>query len=281
MNSNFSRIVSYLVMAIVLYFSFSIHSGLGLAAVIVIIGLYIFSKRNAVLLQRALNESSKGNRKEALLLLEKAYRIDPNNVAIAINYAYLSLKSGEVEKADQLLEKAAQQSNSKKFHNNIEMNVALVRWKQGRLQEGIEILERVHSKIKTTTVYGSLGYLYIEQGDLDQALSFNMDAYDYNDGDPVIMDNLFLTRILREEWDEAAVIGAKLLELNPKFPEASYHHALLLLHHGDLTGALEQLDTALGRTFTSVSTESRETVERKRDEVAKQLNLTDPSITIA
>ena len=52
------------------------------------------------------------------------------------------------------------------------MNLALVRWKQGRLQEATDMLEEVHGKIKTTALYGSLGYLYIESGDLGKSALF-------------------------------------------------------------------------------------------------------------
>lgn len=267
MNNTFSRMVTYILLAVLFYIAFSTHILLGLAAIALLIGYLIYGKRDAVLLRKGLTESQQGNLETGLQYVKKAYELSPNNPAIAINYGYLILKSGNIDKAGEILEQARSQHAGGKLSNNIDMSLALVRWKQDRLQEAIEMLEQVYAQIKTTTLYGSLGYLYIASGDLDRALEFNLEALDYNDSDPVILDNLFITRILREDWDEAESIGARLMDMNPKFPEAYYHDALLRLHRGDKEGALEQLDEALSRNFTSVSTETRETVERKREQL--------------
>ncbi len=276
--NNYSKIVSYVIVAIVLYFSFSIHILLGIAAILAIIGYLIYSKRDAMITQRAVMENNNGNRQLALGLLDQAYKINPNNPATLSNYAYLCLKDGQIEKSEKLMnELISNKSITAPMRASIEMTRSLIVWKQGNLEEAIHMLEALHEKMKTTVLYGSLGYFYIEQGDLDRALDYNLEALDYNDTDAIILDNLLLTHILREEWDQAEQIGTKLSELNPKFPEAFYHLGLLKLHKEDVEGAIESFQHALDRPFTAVSTENRETIEQKLQEVREQYGIQEES----
>lgn len=269
MKFNYSKIVTYLIVAIVLYFSFSVHILLGIAAIVAIIAYLIYSKRDAMIMQRAMMENNNGNRQLALSLLDKAYTMNPSNPVTAANYAYLSLRDGQIDKANQLIEPLLHnKSVTPQMRTSITMTRSLILWKQDKLDEALGLLESMQEKIKTTVLYGSLGYFYIEKGDLDQALTYNLEALDYNDTDPIILDNLLLTYILRSEWEQASEIAEKLMAVSPKFPEAYYHDGLLKLHEEDYSGALERFDTALSKNFTAVSTESREEIERKREETA-------------
>ena len=269
------RLAIFFFSVIIVFFAFTVNIFVGIIAVIALFYVYGYLNRYATITKRAMDASSRGKQREALQLMEEAYKLNPKHPAVLANYSYLLLKSNQVDKAEDMLETLKKQNKIDKLLPNITMTQSLIRWKQGKLDEAISILEELQSKMQTTVLYGSLGYFYIEKGDLDRALDYNLQALDYNDSDAIILDNLLLTYILREEWDKADEISEKLMALSPKFPEAYYHDGLLKEHHGDLSGALSRYDTALNKSFSAVSTESRSKIEQHRDQLAKQLDTED------
>ena len=79
MNGAFARIVTYLFIAIVLYFAFTTHILLGIVVLVGLIGITFYRKRDVALMQKAIQMSNAGNYESALTLFEQAYRINPNN----------------------------------------------------------------------------------------------------------------------------------------------------------------------------------------------------------
>lgn len=268
---NVSRLLPLLVALLVIYFAFQIHWLLGLIVVVAALGYAVWTSRATVYANKAHEASNQGDMKKAVQLIEEAVRLNRKQPAIMASYAYLLLKDGQIEKAEEAIETVRKMDGADNLKTSIVITHALIRWKQGRLDEAIDMLEELHGQLQNTLLYGSLGHFYVEKGDLDKALAYNLEAFDYNDTDGVILDNLVITRILRGEWQEAEEAVDKLMELRPKFPEAYYHRALIKEHKGDLEGALEDCEEALGRHFTAVSTVTREAIMAKRDELAKRL----------
>jgi Flp pilus assembly protein TadD len=268
---NVQKLIPLLIAALLVYFGFQVHWLLGLVVIVALIGYASWSNRANLLASKAQEAGARGDTKTAVKLLEQAVRMNRKQPAIMASYAYMLLKDGQIDKADETIGTVRQMPGADKLELNVTITEALIRWKQGRLNDAIAMLEELHGKMQNTMLYGSLGYLYLEQGDLDKALAFNLEAYDYNDSDNVILDNLLATRILRGEWEEARELADALMDRNAKFPEAFYHAALVKEHFGYLESALEHCEWALERRFTAVSTEKRETIEAKRDELAARL----------
>ena len=65
------------------------------------------------------------------------------------------------------------------------------------------MLEEIIKTYETTTVYGSLGYLLILKGNLENALQFNLKAYEYNPSDKIIQDNLGQNYYLLGQYEKA------------------------------------------------------------------------------
>lgn len=212
---------------------------------------------------------SKGNIEKAMQLFEKAYKTGRPHPRMAISYAYLLLKSGKTGEPEeiltQLLSSALQQDDAMLAKSNL----ALVLWKKGQLENAVGMLEEVIQNYKTTTVYGSLGYLLILQGNLDRALEFNLEAHEYNSGNAIILDNLGQTYYLRRDYEKASEIYGKLLATHPSFPEAYYNYGLLMMKKGENEKALEAMKKASGFRFTYLSTVTREEVEEKVEELKK------------
>ena len=146
--------------------------------------------------------------------------------------------------------------------------LALVLWKKGELDAATDMLTEVMQTYKTTSVYGSLGYLLILKGDLDKALQFNLEAYDYNASDKVIQDNLGQNYYLLGMYDKSREIYEALMEKSPTFPEAWFNYGLLLEKLGEPERALESMKKALEYKFSYLCCISREDIEAKIQEAS-------------
>jgi tetratricopeptide (TPR) repeat protein len=161
------------------------------------------------------------------------------------SYGYLLLKSGKVEEADATLKPLEKLKLGPKDDSQLKMTYALVKWKSGKIDEAISMLDYVYTNYRCTTVYESLGYMYVLKGDLQKALEFNLEALDYNSDSNVITDNLGETYYYLGDFDKAIEVYEKLIPKNPSFPEPYFHYALSLKEKNNKEKALEMLEKAL------------------------------------
>jgi len=238
-----------------------------------IIGIVLF-----VLIIAALNQSriyfirgkiqyGKGNLDEAVKLLGKAVKNGKASVDAMASYGFLLFKTGHLQEAEEVLVKAVKRSSTADQTNYAKSNLALVLWKKGNLDEALTMLKEVISEYKTTAVYGSLGYLAIEKGDLDYAMKINLEAYDYNSDDPIILDNLAHLYHLTGDFEKASELFEKLVEKKPRFPEAYYDYGRYLEDAGKYEEAFEMYNKALSCPFNFNSTITRDQVGERRDKV--------------
>jgi tetratricopeptide (TPR) repeat protein len=268
------QISKMIIIIYIIYFAFTKHILLGILAIVVYLGYIIYSKRNNLFASLANAAHLKGDHALSLQWLDKAYKIDPKHQQIGITYGYNQLKYGDIDKAKNIFEQLITPATTPTQRTAIDMNLALVHWKHNQLDEAIRILEDINQRMKTSVLYGSLGYLYIEQGNLSHALTYNLEAYEYNDTNTVILDNLGYTYIQLMEWSKAEEIYNKLIPLHPKFPEAYYHQGLIYENKGEFTLANDSYEKALQQPFTNLSTESKELVESKKAELQPKLETT-------
>ena len=182
------------VLAIYLLFRVNpLAGGAGIAAYILFI---ILMNRTLYYRLRGQAEYAKGNLENALKWFEKATRLKKAGVELDVNYGFILLKMGQLDNAGKIFEECIQKSRTEDEKNLAKSNLALVLWKRGELDQAIAMLKEVISQYKTTAIYGSLGYMLIEKGDLDEALKFNMEAMEYNAENTIILDNAAHTSFL-------------------------------------------------------------------------------------
>ena len=73
---------------------------------------------------------------------------------------------------------------------DLHVNYAIILSQKGHLDRAMDILEDEFRHLKNGTMYSIIGYLKVEQGDAEAALAFNREALDYDDADPVFLDNM-------------------------------------------------------------------------------------------
>jgi len=272
-NDKNNNLVKYLLPVAVIIILFFFNPLLGVLGIIAYILYVLYTARSGIYKVIGSVRYSKGDMDNALRWLKKAYETKKAaNPRTAISYAYLLLKAGRLDESEKVFSELLSGKLNSDDRNLAKSNYALLLWKKGNLDEAVNMLEEVTKEFKTTTVYGSLGYLLILKGDLDRALEFNLEAYDYNSSNTIIQDNLGYTYYLRGEYDKAEEIYKKLLSTNPTFPEAYYNYGLVLIKKGEAAKALEYIEKSLNYKLTFLSTITREEIEAKIEELKAQVD---------
>lgn len=256
------NLIAFIVFIILTVILFKINVLLGLIFLLVIIALLLFDKRSAVLALIGRLNYAKGKREKGLAWFERAYKTGVAKPKTIISYAYLLLKFGNIKDSEEILDSLLRSRLETDERMLAKSNMALVNWKKGDLDIAIETLQEVISDFENTNIYGSLGYMLIQKGDLDKALEFNLKAYGYNDSNTVILDNLGQTYYLRQEYDKAVDIYKKIMKENPTFPEAYYNYALVLKAKNENEKALEMAKKALNYQISFLSTIKKEDIDK-------------------
>ncbi|MCM0649492.1 tetratricopeptide repeat protein [Clostridium swellfunianum] len=244
-----------------------------LAGLLIVAGalfFFIYKNRPIIYMIRANKNYSDGNIKEAMILYEKSYKLKENNPKAAINYSYMLLKQGELDKAQNVLENIMKTTLNVGDRSNVVINLSLVLWKNGNLDEAVKALEELYGNgYKNTLVYQNLGFFYILSGDLEKALQFNTEAYEYNSSDASILDNLAMTYYHMTDYDKAIESFEKLMSMNPAFVTAYYYYGLTLDKKGKPVEALEAIKKALECNFSFLTSIKREDVENEIERLEK------------
>ena len=241
---------------------------LGFIGIIVISLVWMYRKRINFYLYTANRRYNKGNLKGALSEYEKIIKNPKCIPAAKLSYAYMLLRDGQIEKAEEVV-KDVKENNELDTQDlsTADSHLALILWKKGEIDEAISYMEGVFERTPNTANYGTLGYYYILKGDLDRALEFNKEAYEYNPKNAVIADNLGLTYYMLGEYDKSLEIYKEIFEKKVNFPEAYYNYGLVLKKTGNTELAKEMLDTASTFTLSSLSTISKEDILNELSEL--------------
>ena len=205
---------------------------------------------------------SKNEYPAAMKLYEQCVAEGLTDSRSLLTYSVLLIRDGQFAKARELLVDMQKYKMSDADRSQLFVNYASCVYKMGELQKGIELLERQHQKRPTGIVYETLGYLYVEAGNYEKALAFNQEAYEYDDEDPITLDNLGQTYYrLGNDKEAAKPYFEKALELKPSQIDTLYFLAQYDLEAGDKAAAKAKLETALEGRFSPLNYATREMVE--------------------
>ena len=235
---------------------------IGLVAVV-----YLFVRRADIVAGIARIQYGKGNTERAMKLYDFAYKFGKMKFNSALNYAYLTLKTGDIDKADKLFNMLRMTPLKPQEKIQLKASHALVYWKRGDIADAIEMLEEVIEKAPSTTTYGSLGYMYIYDGKYQKALEFNLKAYDYNSSDIIITENVALTYFKLGEMDKAKEYYDKLMPMNPPYPDCLYEYGQFLIKCGDTQEGIKYYKKALECNFSFLSIVKRTDIIREIEQL--------------
>ncbi len=194
-------------------------------------------------------EYAKDNHEKAYKWMQKAYATTKLSPQHCLAYAYLMIRDGMLDESENLINKVTYLNKRDLTNSDLllaNINKALILWKKGELSEAIGLLEEMYDKnLRSTTLYGTLGYFYILSNELSKAIEFNKEGYEYNSDNMIIVDNLGACYILNSEFEKAEEIYQKLFKQNPEFIEPYYNYGALLEKKGMLDEAKEYYKKAL------------------------------------
>lgn len=218
-------------------------------AVSAVIYYYYFNYNNI----RGQYFAVKGDAERAIYYYGRAYNKKPN-AANTLNYGYLLLRSGELQKAETIINSAFMLSKiTEDDKNRARMMLALVNWQKGDLDTAVEIYEGLLEKGENTTIYANLGFLYIEKGDIEKAYEFNKRAYAYNDTNNVILDNIAECCYRLGDLDGAYSHLKRAVESKQPIAENYYHFAKVLRDKGEGESALTYAEKAAAMSINVLS----------------------------
>jgi tetratricopeptide (TPR) repeat protein len=261
-----SIIINFILPIVVLYFVFRINSLLGWLLVLIFILYSTFKSRSDIYAHIGNNAYMKGNEEKAFIWIKKAATLKESKVKFKIGYAFLLVKRDQIEAAEKIINEILNSSATKDDKFNARVTLSLVEWKKGRLYYAINILEDVYSNFKNTNLYVYLGFLYLLKGDIEKAIKFNEEAYEYNDTNSLILNNLAQVYFKAEDFDKCEEILVKLLEKTPNYSEPYYLLGFIMLQKGEQEKAKNYFKQAQIYKVSFFSTLNDQIIKGKIDE---------------
>ena len=214
---------------------------------------------------KALTLHSKGKYREALPLYEAAYAKGMDKPRLLRGYSVLLIRVGQFDKALEVLKKMETQPGlTKEQRVDLHVNYAIILWKKGHLDRAMEILEDEFRHTQKGAMYSIIGYLKIEQGDAQEAIRFNQEALEYDDSDPVFLDNLAQSyyRLLGDK-ETARTYFDRAIAAKPNAIDTNYFLALYAIDAGDTEKAIQHLKTARKGFFSPLNYATPEMIDEK------------------
>jgi len=245
-------------------FIFGYSTILGWAAVALLLLYMVYKSKGSLIYISASKKAAAKDYEGAMRVLRYGYEKGWLAPVHQTAYGFLLLKRfGEAEKAEKVTRQVIGTPKlTEAEKNSAKLNMALIHYSMGEKEKALEEVIELYEEYKTTNLYATYGYFLIDSGDLEKALELNLEAYDYNKDDNVILDNLGQIYILTGEYEKAQEIYNILIPKRPSFPEAYYNYGVLKEKQGDMDEAIFQMKTALQKEYNYLTTIDGEMIKR-------------------
>lgn len=218
----------------------------------------------------ALVKHQRGDTDGALREYEQLYEQGIVQASYLLPYSVLLLRQGGEEnyrKTKQILAKAQKALDlTREKRQQLLMNYAVADWKLGNREKAIALLEASHREAPCGLTYTTLGFLYVDAGMREKALAFNQEALDYDDSDPIILDNLAQAYYrLEGDKQKAREYFDRAHALKPEQIDTLYFLSRYDLEAGDKKAALAKLEQALEGRFSPLNYQTKEEIQAEID----------------
>jgi tetratricopeptide (TPR) repeat protein len=258
---NIKSVRRWIIPALILLFSIFVSRPIGLTLVAVYFVYILWSSRSSIFSQLAIRKYRQGDRDGALTWFSKAAANSSAGGTVLLSYALVLLKAGDYDNAESQIERAAEQELAE-YNKNVHAAMrGLLEWKRGNAKQAVMDLQSLADEFRNTTLFGALGSLFIAEGMMERALTFNLEAYEFDPYDSIIADNLVRTRYLRGEIEEAEEILDALIDRAPMIPEPFLNKALIHESREEWDDAWQMAHSARQCTYSYLSYFSPEEIE--------------------
>lgn len=210
--------------------------------------------------------------KQAMELYQQALDAGDKTPRYMMAYGVLLMRFKKFEEAHDLMLKTDKAPGiTREEKRQLRLNFAVCEWKRGQLDHAIELMKSVGSDGMTSMIYGSLGYMLIEKaiqtGDFTEAEAFNKEAYEYDEEDAVVLDNLGQLYLNMGQRDKALDYFKRAHEQKSSQVDTLYYLARLALEDGDKQQARKYLEDALEGNYSALCTTTREQAQQLLDTI--------------
>lgn len=219
--------------------------------------------------RKGLNLHQNGRYDEALAIYEELYNKGVMASLYMLPYTVLLLRNAKTEedflKVKEVLRKAEKAPDlTPDKRQQLLMHYAVAQYKLGEMEKALHLLEAAHQKSPCGIIYGTLGFLYIQAGDAEKALSYNLEALEYDDEDAVTLDNLgqVYYRLLNDK-ETARGYFEKAIEIKEGQIDTLYFLSRYDLEEGKTEAAVAKLEKALEGRFSPLNYVSKEEIEKE------------------
>lgn len=229
----------------------------------------------AICCMKAGRKYNEGDDKGCILYFEKAYKCRRATPTVILTYAYQLIRMGQLKRAEYVLNDLLNRGKKLKQHDQLmtKQNLSLVMYKTERFDKAKELMEEVFEASKTSATYGTLGYYQILADGFLKALPFCEKAYDFNQDDAVIVDNLLTVYIGLARWEDAKKVLDTFVEgPNKKLLELYYHAAQIEKQLGHLKEADKYIHLAQEQKRSFLTTISQEEMDDFAAVIASELH---------
>ena len=217
-------------------------------------------------IRNAISKQQKGDVEGAKQAYEELMAAGIYRPGFILPYSVLLLREGTPEsyaKAKTILAKVQRSPElGADGRPQLLMNYAVADWKLGNHEKAIALLESSHRENVCGLTYQTLGFLYVEHGDVEKALAYNQEALEYDDEDSVSLDNMgqLYYRLLNDK-EKAKPYFDKAHEIKPSQIDTLWFLSRYDLEKGDTQAAIEKLETASEGRFSPLNYVDKEQVE--------------------
>ena len=202
---------------------------------------------------------ARGDFETAKRMYESAIKKGMNKPERMGPYGVLLMREGEFEKAIEMFGKIIMMRPKPLIRIKTRINRAIAFTKTGRYEEAKVALEDIHEKYRSRQVYEALGYLYVITDD-EKAEKYNLEAYDYDAENYVILDNLCQYYLQKKDYEKARIYGEKAYEIDGNKVDNLYHLALIEAHAKNTEKAVDYCEKMMEAPLTALNDINHETL---------------------
>lgn len=223
---------------------------------------------------------------EAVKLYDEAYKAGYRQSNALQGYALLLMRAGNFERAREImLEASKDKSMNPEARFSLRVDFSICQWKMGNLEKAIETIQTAAQGRTNGTVYTTLGMYLVElgrkTGDFEEAIRLNEEAYEYDDEDAGVLDNMGQMYLAMSEKSAAngdAALAAeqrakameylkKAFKIKPEQISSTYFLAKMLHEDGENDKARKVLGEIMNMHFSAMLQITRAEAEKLQKEI--------------
>lgn len=267
------KLIYALSIAIIIFVAWKTNWLLGIAATLFIIAILFYMSLPELYKSKGRKAFSVADYEGSKRWFEKAVKTGRAKIDTAMEYSYVLLRTGDVDDAERVVSNVLARKVSDKYKGRAIIQRCMCYYKQGNLQEALDdAMELYDDGFRSIMLYGMIGYFKILDAPMSEdTMNFCLEAYDYDNENRDICDNLAICYYNRGKYDEAKEIADKLITENNKSVEAWYHSAQIDNKLGLYKEALEKLEKTADCNRSYMTTISVEEIEDLKAEIKEKI----------